>query len=264
MSGSGTAQAEADAVTIRACHTLDEFDACVALEREVWNFADLDLIPAPVFVVAAKIGGQVIGAFAGQQLIGFVLAIPGIRNGHAYLHSHMLAVRAGHRDSGTGRLLKLAQRRDALDKGIELIEWTFDPLETKNAHFNIARLGAIARRYNINQYGNLSSALQGGLPSDRLVAEWWLQSRRVETLLGSGTLPPVRPEVTLAVPGDIDLWKRSPADRSRAERLQTENREIFLKAFAAGLVVLGYEREGDGGGKYLLGRWEEGWSYASR
>src|SRR3954447_18518362 len=174
--------------TIRACKDIRELEACVALQKEVWNFDDVDLIPLRLFVVATKIGGQVIGAFDGDDLVGFAMSIPGARNGNPNLHSHMLAVRESFRNTGLGRKLKLAQRDDALDRGIGLIEWTFDPLEIRNAWLNIERLGAIARRYNPNQYGMSSSPLQGGLPTDRLVAEWWLDSRRVQAVL-SGNLP---------------------------------------------------------------------------
>src|SRR5208282_6800691 len=127
--------------------------------------------------------GQVIGAWDGETLVGFAFSIPGIRNGHPYLHSHMLAVKESHRDTGLGRRIKLFQREDAIAQGYELLEWTFDPLEIKNAYLNLERLGAIARRYNINQYGITSSPLQGFLPTDRLVAEWWLKSTRVEKLM---------------------------------------------------------------------------------
>ncbi len=118
-----------------------------------------------------------------EELIGFAMAIPGVRNGHAYLHSQMLAVREQYRNGGLGRRMKLYQREDALARGFELMEWTFDPLEIKNAYLNIEKLGAIARRYSVNQYGITSSPLQGGLPSDRLVAEWWMKSKRVEAVL---------------------------------------------------------------------------------
>src|ERR1019366_8610975 len=170
-------------VTIRKCEALEEMQACFALQKEVWKFTDADLVPVRMFVLAAKIGGHVIGAFDGRELIGFALAIPGTRNGHCYLHSHMLAVRRQYRNGGLGRRMKLYQREDALARGFELMEWTFDPLEIKNAYLNIEKLGAIARRYNVNQYGITSSPLQGGLPSDRLVAEWWMKSKRVEAVL---------------------------------------------------------------------------------
>ena len=137
---------------------------------------------------------------------------PAHASGHVYLHSHMLAVRKDHRNGGLGRRLKLMQREDALARGIELIEWTFDPLEIKNAYLNIEKLGAIARRYNINQYGITSSPLQGGLPSDRLIAEWWLKSKRVETLLGTGKNPPIQSDSEIAVPAQIYEWKAAPED----------------------------------------------------
>src|SRR5690242_8012412 len=170
-------------MVVRKCHNLDEMSACVALQKEVWNFAEAELVPLRVFVVAEKIGGQVIGAFDDGRLVAFALSLPGSRGGHSYLHSQMLAVRGEYRNAGLGRQIKLFQREDALARGFELIEWTFDPLEIKNAYLNVERLGAIARRYSVNQYGITSSPLQGGLPSDRLVAEWWLRSKRVKKLL---------------------------------------------------------------------------------
>ena len=251
-------------IAIRPCSTTEDFKACVQLQKQVWNFADIDLIPVRLFVVADKIGGQVIGAFEGSKLVGFVMAIPGSRTGHPYLHSHMLAVSESHRNLGLGRRLKLAQRDDALARGFELIEWTFDPLEIKNAFLNIERLGAIARRYTINQYGVSSSPLQGGLPTDRLVAEWWLKSNRVNVLLQAGTLPRFTPQLTIEVPAVIYQWKASETDRGRAKEIQTRNREMFLHAFGNGSAVLGYEHDAQGNGKFLLGKWEEEWSYASR
>src|SRR5499433_2623126 len=190
----------ADQIVVRSCSGLDEMRACVALQKEVWNFSDLDLIPLRMFVVAEKIGGQVIGAFDGNQIVSFALAIPGSRGGHSYLHSHMLAVRGQYRNAGLGRRMKFFQREDALARGFELIEWTFDPLEIKNAYLNIEKLGAIARRYNVNQYGITSSPLQGGLPSDRLVAEWWLKSKRVESVLAGAGHPQVATTERISVP----------------------------------------------------------------
>jgi predicted GNAT superfamily acetyltransferase len=252
----------ADSVVIRRCQGLDELRACVALQKEVWNFTDADLVPLRMFVVAEKIGGQVMGAFEGQQMVGFALSLPGSRSGHTYLHSHMLAVRKDHRNSGLGRRLKLLQREDALVRGIELIEWTFDPLEIKNAYLNIEKLGAIARRYNINQYGITSSPLQGGLPSDRLIAEWWLRSKRVETLLTEGRNPSFQRESSIDVPAQVYEWKAAAETRGKALQVQERNREEFLRAFADGLAVLGYERDAEANGKFILGEWEEKWSYA--
>jgi len=250
------------AVTIRKCETLAEMQACFALQKEVWKFSDAELVPVRIFVVAAKIGGQVIGAFAGtdvkKELIGFALALPGIRNGHCYLHSQMLAVRQQYRNGGLGRRMKLYQREDALARGIELMEWTFDPLEIKNAYLNIEKLGAIARRYSVNQYGLTSSPLQGGLPSDRLVAEWWMRSKRVEAVLAEGPRPKFECRARIDVPAEIYAWKAAAATRAQALAVQTSNRERFSRAFAEGLSVLGYERDANGNGRFLLGNWDEG------
>jgi predicted GNAT superfamily acetyltransferase len=253
-----------DSIEIRSCHSLEEMRACVALQKEVWNFSDAELVPLRMFVVAEKVGGQVMGAFLGKEMVGFALSVPGTRSGHVYLHSHMLAVRKDFRNAGLGRRLKLLQREDAIARGIELIEWTFDPLEIKNAYLNIEKLGAISRRYNINQYGITSSPLQGGLPSDRLIAEWWLKSKRVETLLGTGKNPGFAAELEIEVPAEIYAWKAAAETRAKAQQVQESNREKFLKAFSgSGLAVLGYDRDAAGNGKFLLGKWDEKWSYAS-
>ena len=244
-------------VTIRKCESLEEMRAAFALQKEVWQFIDAELVPIRIFVLANKIGGHVIGAFDQNEMVSFALAIPGYRNGHSYLHSHMLAVRTEYRNSGLGRRMKLFQRGDALARGFELMEWTFDPLEIKNAYFNIERLGAIARRYNIDQYGITSSPLQGGLPSDRLVAEWWMKSRRVEALLQNDDRARFETETQIEVPAEIYEWKSAAASRQRAVVLQQANREQFLQAFAEGLSVLGYERNAKGDGRFLLGRWDE-------
>ena len=246
-------------VEVRLCHGLVELNACVALQKEVWNFSDYDLIPLRLFVVAEKIGGQVIGAFDGGELIGFAMSIPGERGGKAYLHSHMLAVLPEYRNAGLGRILKLRQREDALSRGIDLMEWTFDPLEIKNAYFNLERLGAITRRYVPNQYGLTSSRLQGGLPSDRLVAEWWLRSERVERALRGEHLA-LLPEQRVEVPAEIYDWKS--AGDARAEQVQARNREALRSAFAAGMTALGYERDA-ARGAFLLGHWDEGWNYGA-
>jgi predicted GNAT superfamily acetyltransferase len=251
-----------DRILIRKCESLDEMRACVALQKEVWNFSDADLVPVRMFVVAQKVGGQVIGAFDGDQMVSFALAIPGARGRHSYLHSHMLAVRAQYRNLGLGRRMKFFQREDALARGFELIEWTFDPLEIKNAYLNIERLGAITRRYTVNQYGITSSPLQGGLPSDRLVAEWWLKSKRVESVVHSGHRLAFSVQRTIEVPGQIYDWKASAETRVRAQEIQDRNRESFLRAFQKGLAVLGYERDSVGNGKFLLGQWDEKWYYS--
>jgi len=253
-------QVNAGEIVVRPCRGLDEVRACVALQKEVWNISDAELVPLRLFVVAEKIGGQVMGAFRGKELVGFAMALPGLRGSRAYLHSQMLAVREQYRNHGLGKRLKLCQRDDALARGLELMEWTFDPLEIKNSYLNLERLGAIARRYSRNQYGPTSSPLQGGLPSDRLVAEWWLKSPRVETLLQTGARPRFEIVKTIPVPALIYEWKACDSTRRLAKQIQEENREEFLQAFAEGLTVLGYERDSEGNGKFLLGVWDEHYS----
>lgn len=244
---------------LRTCHSVQEMQTALELQREVWHFTDVELVPVRLFVVGEKIGGHVVGAFDGDRMVGFAYGIPGYRNGHAYLHSHMLAVLEPYRNTGVGRALKLFQRDIAIEQGLELIEWTFDPLEIKNAFLNIEKLGAVARRYTVNQYGITSSPLQGGLPSDRLYAEWWIKSRRVTHLLETSTIPKLATDTQIEVPGEIYAWKA--AKDPRAADVQSHNREMFHKCFAAGKAVLGYERDAIGNGRFLLGKWDEPFSY---
>jgi predicted GNAT superfamily acetyltransferase len=241
-------------IRIRPVASLHEFERCVELQVAVWGYSDGDLIPKRVFIVANAIGGQVIGAFDGDVMVGFAMALPGYRDGEPYLHSHMLAVLPEYRNAGLGRRLKLAQRQDALARGFDRMEWTFDPLEIKNAHLNIARLGAIVRRYLHDFYGPSTSPLQGGLPTDRLVAEWWLKSPRVRRILGE-----IEGEETtqvverVLVPCGIYDWKRSPDQRKLAESLQTSTRLALQSAFSRGLAITGYDRNLQGDGCFLLG-----------
>ena len=241
--------------TIRALHTEQEFQDAVQLQKDIWGFEDIELLPVRLFIVATKVGGQALGAFDGNRMVGFCLAIPGLKpGGGSYLHSHMMGVTPEYRDSGVGRQLKLKQREEALARGIDLIEWTFDPLEIKNAHLNMERLGAIVRRYVRNQYGTTTSHLHGGLPTDRCVAEWWITSPRVKAVMEGG--PPVaRPEIVerIPVPAEIAILRRS--DPKRARQIQQEISSRFEEYFARGLAVVGVERSADGGA-YLFGRWE--------
>lgn len=239
-------------IEIRGLRGLDELNEAVRLQKEIWGFADIELLPLRLFVVAQKVGGQTLGAFDGERMVGFLLAIPGLKQGTMYLHSHMMGVLPEYRNLRIGRRLKLAQREEALSRGIRLIEWTFDPLELKNAFFNIERLGAIVRRYVRNQYGTTSSPLHGGLPTDRCVAEWHLDSPRV-TAIAEGREPErgAVPE-KIAIPADIaDI--RS-ADPERAKAIQAEASDRFEDYFRQGLAVVGFENQ-PGAGVYLFGKW---------
>jgi predicted GNAT superfamily acetyltransferase len=249
-------------IDIRPLTEREDLKAVVRLQRQIWGFEDVDLIPLRLFVVASKIGGQVFGAFDGAHLIGFCMAIPGLKpGGKTYLHSHMLGVLPEYRNAHVGRALKLTQRDDALSRGINLIEWTFDPLEIKNAYLNIEKLGAIVRRYSVNQYGTSSSPLQGGLPTDRLTAEWWMNSKRVQSVLTGGRRPTFQFKMQIDVPAKIYAWKADRATRAKALEVQERNREQFIQAFTAGLSVLGYERDARGDGRFLLGSWDEALAY---
>lgn len=241
-------------IEARLLTTIPEFRDAVNLQREVWNFADIELLPVRLFVVASKIGGHVFGAYDGETMVGFCLAIPGLKPGaKSYLHSHMLGVREAYRDKRIGRMLKLAQRDDALARGIDLIEWTFDPLEIKNAFLNIERLGAIVRRFVPNQYGITSSTLHGGLPTDRCVAEWWIRTPRAEAIGAGKAFPRGAVESRIEVPSSIDRLRRD--DPKQAREIQKRVGDQFLDVLSRGLAVIGFERS-DSAGIYLVGQWE--------
>ncbi len=239
-------------ITIRALTQNSEHEEAVRLQKAVWEFADVDLLPPRLFVVATKIGGQVFGAFDGGRMVGFCLAIPGIKpGGRYYLHSHMLGVLEEYQNRGVGRRLKLAQRKEALERGLELLEWTFDPLEIKNAYFNIMRLGVIVRRFVANQYGTTSSPLHGGLPTDRCVAEWWIASRRVRGLLDEGRPLELGGERRIEVPIEIEEWKKK--DPNRAREAQARIREQFQRTLSQDVAVVAYEVTARAGA-FILGK----------
>ena len=253
MSAKGDGGA-ADAIEIRPLTQLADFERCVELQIAVWGYSDGDVIPRRVFVVAERIGGQAFGAFADGTMIGFAMGLPGYRDRTAYLHSHMLAVLPEFRNAGLGRRLKLAQRADAIERGFELMEWTFDPLEIRNAHLNLHRLGAICRRYQRDFYGPSSSPLQGGLPTDRLYAEWWLRSAHVESTL-HGEEVGLDEAARVDVPKEIYTWKADGSEK--ALETQGRVRDELLDGFGRGLAAVGYERDAEGNGRYLLGVWDE-------
>jgi len=234
-------------IEVRRCSSLEDYDECVRIEHAIWG-EDI-AVPAGIFVVARHTGGQAIGAFDGPAMVGFTLALAGLRSGKPFLHSHMTAVLPDYRDRGVGRSLKLFQRQDALKRGIALVEWTFDPLEIKNAHFNLVRLGAVARRCLPNYYGITQSPLHAGLPTDRLLAEWWLDSERVKSILADSALPVAGAVERISLPSDIAEIRAS--DTAAAARVQNEARAQFLRAFAKGYAATGIETRGPGA-HYIL------------
>ncbi len=243
-------------IVVRKCAGIEEFQRCVALQREIWGEQDIEVEPATMFVVATETGGQVLGAFDGEKLVGYTLAVVGYANGTVFLHSHMTGVHGAYRDRGVGRALKLFQREEALGRGIRLIVWTFDPLETRNAHFNLNRLGSIARKYLPNLYGLTTSPLHLGLPTDRLWAEWQLDSARAVAAVSDLA---VEPEVAsspakIELPAELDQWKRR--DAAEVAKVQARIREEFEAWFRRGYAAVGV-RKSSTGAAYLLVPWSD-------
>ena len=173
-------------MTIRPLHTIDEFRQVLDLEKAIWGYEDSDdAVGIPVFVITVKRGGILLGAFDGDRMIGFVYSLAGLKQGRPMQWSHMLGVVAEYRATGTGRALKLEQRRVALEMGLDLMEWTYDPLVAVNAHLNFNRLGVVVEDYVVNVYGNSSSPLHKGAPTDRFIAQWWMRSPHVERALAA-------------------------------------------------------------------------------
>ncbi|HMD39057.1 MAG TPA: hypothetical protein VKH15_07240 [Candidatus Acidoferrum sp.] len=243
-----------EGIVVRKCSSIEEFHGCVALEKEIWGEEDLEVEPVTLFVVAAETGGQVLGAFDGKRMVGFTLAVAGFREGTIFLHSHMTGVLDEYRDRGAGRALKLLQREEALGRGIRLIVWTFDPLETRNAHFNLNRLGAIARKYLPNHYGVTSSPLHLGLATDRLLAEWRLDSARVVAAIEDLGKEPAEAPATIELPAELDRWKQN--DTAQVAKVQAHIREEFMALFARGYAAIGMRRTATGTA-YLLAPWSD-------
>lgn len=240
-------------IECRPLRSFEEFAAAVDVQRRVWGFADIEIVPSRLFLLATQIGGQAIGAFEGNRMIGFCLAIPALkRTGEIYLHSHMAGVLEPYQNRGVGRMLKLEQRREALSRGIRLIEWTFDPLELRNAYFNIERLGVIIRRYVLNQYGTTTSKLHAGMPTDRCVAEWLLDAERTRAIIEGKERQREPVRARIAVPVEIAVLRRE--NLPKALEIQKAVSSQFLEHFDRGLAVTGFERS-DRFGTYLLSEW---------
>lgn len=238
--------------TIRPCETQNELSACVDLQKRVWGYSDRELYPLRLLVTLARIGGHVLGAFTPRsELVAFLASMPAWRDGRRYFHSLSLGVSPEHQSKGLGTALKFSQREAALRAGVVRVEWTFDPLRAGNAFFNIARLGAIVRRYFPDYYGPVKSRLQGGLPSDRLVAEWWLKSLRVKRAV-DGKTPwggKSKPLAEVAIPADLTALLRR--DRAQARAAQARVRAQLQRYFSRSLVITGFARD-HRGARYLL------------
>jgi predicted GNAT superfamily acetyltransferase len=243
--------------TIRPCQKLEELGTIVEVQRRIWGYAEHELYPLRLFVTLKRIGGQVLGAFTPRgSLVGFVASLPAWHGVNRYYHSLSLGVLRGHENRGLGRALKLAQRRAALRAGIDLIEWSFDPLRVKNAYLNIVRLGAIARCYQPDYYGRVESRLQGGLPSDRLIVEWRLRSTRVKRALAGKSPRPSKekPAAVVEIPASIDRLAQSTPQEARQRQLAV--REQLQEVFAQKLVITGFEYDRRSA-RYLLDPYED-------
>jgi predicted GNAT superfamily acetyltransferase len=274
---------------IRALRSIAEFRRVIALEQEIWGYSDAeDAVGTPMFVVTVKRGGILLGACDGDRLIGFVYSIAGLRHGRPMQWSHMLGVLPAYRATGIGRALKLEQRRISLDMGLDLMEWTYDPLVAANAHLNVRRLGVVVEEYALNVYGDSNSPLHRGTPTDRFVAQWWMRSPRVARMLDAPRIPepepripnpeprirdaPVvntversgdglvctghvlgrtDPELEVVIPGAFNGMLERRPERAHAWRMAT--REIFTHYFSRGYRVVDFSfSPGGDEGRYLL------------
>lgn len=233
-------------IDIRVLSDLADFQKTLDVQAEVWGFSEIERVPSRLSVVFTKIGGLVLGAFEHGEMVGFSLAFPGILSGgRPYWHSHMTGVLPTHQNRRIGRALKLRQREEALRSGVELIEWTFDPLEIRNAYFNIERLGVVCGTFLPNYYGLTSSRLHGGLPTDRLLAEWRVVGERAIQAVADRRPPRPRIAATVEVPAKIDELRRDDPEQARA--VQTGVREAFQRYFAQGKKVVGFRVSAEAG-----------------
>jgi predicted GNAT superfamily acetyltransferase len=245
-------------IQIRECTTIEEFDSCVALQKEAFGLPDLEISPRRHLIVTRQAGGWTLAAFAGDRMIGFVHHLAAVRPDNViYGYSHMMAVAKDYQNKGIGARLKWAQRDKALSEGRTFIKWTWDPMQARNAHFNLNRLGVTVDTYDENYYGTdyfadptQDAADRPGLQSDRLFARWDLNSPRV-VAFGAGLKHEIeaQPVASVAIPAEWSaLVKRDP---QRARDVQARVREEFQRAFAQGLVCAAFER-GDDESRYLL------------
>jgi predicted GNAT superfamily acetyltransferase len=270
---------------LRDLHTLDEFSHAVELQRRVWGREYEDIVPAAIFAVVVKRGGILVGAFDRGTLVGFVFSIPGLKNGRVMQWSHMLGVDEKYRRTGLGHKLKVSQRERALAQGLDLIEWTFDPMQAPNAHLNFARLGVVADEYLENIYGESGSVLHRGAPTDRFVVSWKIRTphvvRRIQrdprltvrdaalddvplvnptriqsdwrTFDGPPLLDCTDRRLFVEIPTTFgDMLQHAP---DRAREWRTRTREIFTTYFTRGYRCIDFLLDKEKGfGRYLLER----------
>jgi predicted GNAT superfamily acetyltransferase len=245
-------------IKVRECSTIDDFETCIALQREAFGLPDVELSPRRHFVVSHAAGGWTLGAFVDDRLVGFVHHLVALRGNNEIIgYSHMMAVAREFQNRGVGAILKWAQRNRALSEGRSFIRWTWDPMQARNAHFNLYRLGVTVRKYAINFYGTdyasstANQASAPGIDSDRLIAEWELNSEHVVQLSSGNSVQLPSPDAEIAIPADwLGLINTDPF-KARSEQLRV--RDEFARALADGLVAKSFVRD-DARPRYLLYR----------
>jgi predicted GNAT superfamily acetyltransferase len=267
---------------LRDLKTLDQFKQVVELERLIWGVDYDDVVCVPILAVTVKRGGVLIGAFDGDRMVAFVYSLPGIKDGKPIQWSHMLGVLEEYRNAGLGRTLKLEQRLRAMDVGCDLVEWTYDPMQALNAHLNFVKLGVVVEEYAANVYGESTSRLHKGTPTDRFIAQWWIREPHVARRIASQSLAIVRASDAAGAPvvNQVRPSRQWPAcgsyDLNRSERrlwveiptgfteMQIEDpplalewrmatRAIFTTYFARGYRAVDFVLDkAIGRGRYLL------------
>jgi predicted GNAT superfamily acetyltransferase len=252
MSDQQTAQGERQGaeILVRDCASMEDFDKCILLQREAFALPDMEISPRRHLIVTKRAGGWTLGAFAGDEMVGFVHHMIAVREQNEIIgYSHMMAVARSYQNKGVGAQLKWAQRERALNEGRKFIKWTWDPMQARNAHFNLNRLGVTVSSYGENFYGTdyittpHEATASVHLDSDRLFADWQLDSDRVARLAEGRTVDAetMTPAATIEIPPDWSALIRDDAVKARREQLRV--RAEFAAAFSAGLVCAGFERD---------------------
>jgi len=248
-------------VSIRECVSVEDFRQCIELERAVWSDDDIGIMPIRLYMISKACNAPTIGAFDHTgKLVGFVHTMLALIGRQVAYHSHLAAVIEGLRHKDIGYRMKLKQREFAIEAGIPLIIWTFDPLQSRNAHLNINKLGVIIRRYEENYYGEgLSTVFGADAPSDRIFAEWWVQSPQVEAAL-AGIRPQVANAESVLIPEEINRVRAHSLDDYLSWRLRV--RADFLRLLNRGLIARGFARDASSGTScYLFGGDERQFSF---
>jgi predicted GNAT superfamily acetyltransferase len=247
---SSNQQAPHAIVDIREVSTIDEFDGCIRLQREVFGLPELEISPRRHLIVSHCAGGWTLGAFVEEKLVGFVHHLAAVKGDYIFGYSHMMAVASEYQNKGVGAQLKWAQRARALDEGRDFIKWTFEPMRARNAHFNLNRLGVVIREYAVNFYGtdySTTPAEKGsgvsGMDSDRLFASWELRSARVEAFAQRLDDDPGAAERTIEIPADFSALLKSDPQAAKREVLRV--REEFLQALSDGYVCRAFDRNAE-------------------